>query len=129
MHATQILHRFSDTHFPTIHASRRGCLIDAAGSVMQGNPLRLSRIGRGMVRRQGTFKAALKRVDRLVGNPRIEAENRQASCAIVSQLCALRGESAVARHGRKPAPACPDGRCPYNRRRFPCGRGIRPMRH
>lgn len=96
MHAAQILHRFSDTHLQAIHAARRGCLTDAVWSVMQGSALRLSAVGRGMVRRQGTFKAALKRIDRLIGNPRIETESSQISRTILQQLCALRDELTIA---------------------------------
>lgn len=95
MHAEKILRRFVATQMQGIHASRRGCLIDAVCAVTRGSPLRLSGIARGMTG-SGTRKAALKRVDRLLGNARIEAENACASQAIVNQLCAVSRELVIA---------------------------------
>lgn len=95
MHAAKILRRFVWTRLPGVHASRRECLVDAVTAITRGCPLRLSGLARGMAR-AGTYKAALKRADRLLGNARIDAENRCASQAIVNQLGAMCRELFIA---------------------------------
>lgn len=95
MHAKKILRRFVLVQMRRVHASRQECFIDAVSAITQGHPLRLSGLARGMAG-AGTHKAALKRVDRLLGNARIPTENDFASQAIVDQLSAMCRELFIA---------------------------------
>ena len=89
MHAKQIVQRFIDAQLGAMHAARRRVLIDAVRALIQGHRLSLSRLGRGMLG-VGTLKAAIKRVDRLIGHERIEQEARLSVAGRLERLCALR---------------------------------------
>jgi hypothetical protein len=90
MHAHPIVQRFLDTKLPTIHAARRRVLGVAVAALMQGHWLSLSRLARGICTGAG-LKAALKRIDRLIGHARIAAEAEAAAEAILARLKAAGG--------------------------------------
>lgn len=85
MHAHDIVHRFLETHLLAIHAARRRVLGAAVAALMQGHLLSLSRLARGLGGAAGP-KAALKRIDRLIGHARIEAETQSVAGAIAARL-------------------------------------------
>jgi DDE family transposase len=85
MHARAIVQRFIETHLTCIHAARRTVLSAAVGALMQGSPLSLSRLARGVIGETG-LKAALKRIDRLIGHRRIEAEAKGVAAAIIERM-------------------------------------------
>lgn len=85
MHAHAIVQQFLDTKLPTIHAARRRVLGMAVAALMQGHWLSLSRLARGLCAGAG-LKAALKRIDRLLGHARIAAEAEAAAEAILARL-------------------------------------------
>jgi hypothetical protein len=75
MHAQSIVHRFVETHLCAIHAARRRVLSAAVSAAMGGQCVSLTRLSRGLLG-GGCLKAAIKRVDRLIGHARI-AEGAQ----------------------------------------------------
>jgi len=85
MHAHVIVQRFIETQLLAIHAARRRVLGAAVAALMQGHLLSLSRLARGLGGATG-LKAALKRIDRLIGHTRIEAEARWVAAAIAARL-------------------------------------------
>ena len=88
MHARQIVQRFIEAQLWQMHGARRRVLIDAIGALIGGHRLSLTRLGRGMLG-EGTLKAAIKRVDRLIGNERIEQEARLSAAVLLARMCAL----------------------------------------
>lgn len=86
MHAQLIVQRFVDTHLSLMHAARRQLLCAAVAAAMAGHVLSLSRLARA-VTGSGRLKAALKRIDRLMGCARIEQEVELAARALLRQLC------------------------------------------
>jgi hypothetical protein len=95
MHARQIVQRFVDTRLELMHASRRQVLSAAVTAAMGGHYLSLSRLARGLNAAAG-LKAALKRVDRLIGHPRIEQETQLVGAAILGQLSHMGGPLVIA---------------------------------
>lgn len=95
MHARLIVHRFIETQLTRIHAARRPVLAAAVTALMQGHPLSLSRLARGLGGMVG-LKAALKRIDRLIGHARIEAEANSVAAAIAARLKAQGGPLVIA---------------------------------
>ena len=90
MHAHLIVQRFIEAHLSLMHAARRRVLSQAVAAVVAGHYLSLSRIARslsGSIR----LKAALKRVDRLIGHRRIEQEARLVGALLLEQLSKLSG--------------------------------------
>ena len=85
MHAHVIVQRFIETQLTRIHAARRPALTAAVTALMQGHFLSLSRLARGLCATTG-LKAALKRIDRLIGHTRIEVEAQWVAAAIVARL-------------------------------------------
>lgn len=84
--ASRIVQAFVRNQLDLIHAARRDLWGAAVLSVMSGQWLSLSRLARGMMG-AGTLKAALKRVDRLIGNARIAREAQLIGAALVGRLC------------------------------------------
>lgn len=80
--ARKIVQRFVQKRLSLIHAARRELLCAAVSAVMCGHLLSLSRLARGLMG-QSTHKAALKRVDRLMGNPRIAQEAEVVGAALL----------------------------------------------
>jgi hypothetical protein len=85
-HAKKIVQGFVQRHLSLIHAARRELLCAAVGAVMGGHLLSLSRLARALMG-QSTQKAALKRVDRLMGNKRIGQEAQVVAGALLRTLC------------------------------------------
>jgi Transposase DDE domain len=86
MHAQLIVQRFIQTHLSQMHAARRQLLCAAVGAAMAGHVLSLSRLARALMG-SGRLKAALKRIDRLMGCARIEHEAQLAGQALLRELC------------------------------------------
>lgn len=95
MHAQGIVHRFFQTHLTSIHRARQQLFGAAVAAVMRGHWLSLSRLGRG-VAGSGTLKAALKRIDRLIGSARIEAESESVGAALIKRACTMTHELVIA---------------------------------
>ena len=86
MQAHLIVQRFIDTHLTLMHAARRQMLCAAVAAAMAGHDaLSLSRLA-SAVTGLGRLKAALKRIDRLIGCARIEQEAELAAQALLAQL-------------------------------------------
>ena len=85
MHAQKIVRRFINTHLSLMHAARRQMLCAAVAAAMAGHALSLSRLARA-VTGSGRLKAALKRIDRLIGCARIEQEVELTAQALLKQL-------------------------------------------
>ena len=84
--AKKIVQNFVHKHLSLIHAARRELLCAAVCAVMSGHLLSLSRLARALMG-QSTQRAALKRVDRLMGNQRIGQEARVVGAALLRTLC------------------------------------------
>lgn len=95
MHAHDIVQCFIETQLTNIHAARRRVLGVAVAVLMQGHLLSLSRLARGLGG-AGGLKAALKRIDRLIGHTRIEAEAKSVAGAIAARLKAQGGPLVIA---------------------------------
>src|SRR6185295_11295619 len=85
-HAAGIVQSFVHRYLSSMHASRRQTLRQVVSAVMGGCLLSLSRLARALME-QGTQKAALNRVDRLIGNQRIGQEARLVATALLRVLC------------------------------------------
>jgi Transposase DDE domain len=85
-HAREIVQSFIDGQLGVIHAARRQSLCQAVSAVMSGGLLSLSRLARALMG-EGTNHAALKRVDRLIGNVRIGQEAQLVGAALLRTLC------------------------------------------
>lgn len=85
-HARRIVQSFIDGQLAEIHAARRQSLCQAVSAVMGGGLLSLSRLARALMG-EGTNHAALKRVDRLIGNARIGQEAQLVGAALLRTLC------------------------------------------
>jgi hypothetical protein len=85
-HARKIVQGFVQKHLSLIHAARRELLCAAVSAVMGGHWLSLSRLARALMG-QSTQKAALKRVDRLMGNQRIGQEAQVVGAALLRTMC------------------------------------------
>lgn len=83
--ASTIVQAFVHQQLSLIHAARRELWCAAVSAVMGGHLLSLSRLARALAG-QGTQKAALKRVDRLVGNWRIGQEAEVVAAALLRTL-------------------------------------------
>lgn len=94
-HASKIVQGFVRDQLDLIHAARRGLWCAAVLSVMSGQWLSLSRLARGIMG-AGRLKAALKRVDRLIGNVRIAREAQLIGAALVGRLCRGTGPVVIA---------------------------------
>ena len=85
-HARKIVQGFVHRQLSLIHAARRELWCAAVSAVMGGHLLSLSRLARGLMG-QSTQRAALKRVDRLMGNQRIGQEAKVVGAALLRTLC------------------------------------------
>ena len=85
-HARKIVQNFVHKRLSLIHVARRELLCAAVSAVMGGHLLSLSRLARALMG-QSTQKAALKRVDRLMGNKRIGQEAQVVGAALLRTLC------------------------------------------
>jgi hypothetical protein len=103
-HARRIVQGFVQKQLSLIHAARRESLCAAVSAVMGGHLLSLSRLARGLMG-QSTQKAALKRVDRLMGNRRIGQEAQVVGAALLRSLCRVGQPLVIAVDWSKVAPA------------------------
>lgn len=87
MHAEPIVARFIETTLPAIHGARRRVLAMVVWAAMAGHALSLSRLARGVSQERSSLKAALKRVDRLIGNARIGVEVDVVAQSLLTLLC------------------------------------------
>lgn len=85
-HARKMVAGFVHKRLSLIHAARRELLCAAVSAVMGGHLLSLSRLARALMG-QSTHKAALKRVDRLMGNQRIGQEAQVVGAALLRTMC------------------------------------------
>lgn len=95
MHARDIVQRFVQAHLRLMHASRRQVFTAAVAAVMNGHFLSLTRLARGLGSAAG-LKAAIKRIDRLIGHARIEEEARLVGAALMARLSRLGGPLVIA---------------------------------
>jgi hypothetical protein len=84
-HARRIVQGFIHKQL-SIHESRRHSLCEVVSAVMGGGLLSLSRLARAVMGK-GTQKAALKRVDRFIGNERIGQEAQEVAAALLRVVC------------------------------------------
>ena len=94
-HANKIVRNFFHQQLSLIHAARHELFCAAVGVVMAGHVLTLSRLARALVG-QGTYKAALKRIDRLLGNERIASEAEIVGAALLRRWCEQRRPLVIA---------------------------------
>lgn len=87
MHAELIVARFVEQALSAIHGGRRRVLAVVVWAAMSGSALSLTQLARGVARRGGTTKCALKRVDRLIGHARVEQEVEVVAEALLARLC------------------------------------------
>ena len=85
-HARRIVQGFIEKQLGLIHSARRALLCAAVSAAMSGHLLSLSRLARALMGER-TQRAALKRVDRLIGNERIGEEARVVGAALLRVLC------------------------------------------
>ena len=85
-HARKIVQGFVHGQLRLIHAARCELWCAAVSAVMGGHWLSLSRLARALMG-ESTQRAALKRVDRLIGNKRIGQEARVVGAALLRVLC------------------------------------------
>lgn len=85
-HAKRIVRKFVQRHLSGIHAARREALCAVVSAVMAGHLLSLSRLARALMG-QSTQRAALKRVDRLIGSKRIAQETEVVAAALLDRWC------------------------------------------
>jgi hypothetical protein len=85
-HAHKIVPGFIRKQLGLIHAARRELLGAAVSAAMGGHLLSLSRLARALIG-ESTQHAALKRVDRLIGNPRIKEEAAVVGAGLLRLLC------------------------------------------
>ena len=95
MHAQSIVQRFVLTHLQGMHAARRGVFAEAVWAAMSGCQLSLTRLSHQLMG-QGFLKYALKRMDRFIGNHRIEEESWLVAQALLARLCSLSGPVIIA---------------------------------
>jgi hypothetical protein len=103
-HASRIVSLFVRKHLGEIHASRRDLWGAALNSVINGSWLSLSCLARGLMG-QGRLKAALKRIDRLIGCARVKNEAGVIGKALVQLLCRGSGPVVIAVDWSPVAPA------------------------
>src|SRR5690606_28351368 len=73
MQVLPFLHQTLAHALPRVHARRLSALMAALRALLQGQTLTLSALGRALPTRVA-LKHALKRMDRLLGNPHLQAE-------------------------------------------------------
>ena len=86
MHARDIVYRFIETQLWAIHAARRRVLSAVVSAAMGGQCVSLTRLSRGVLG-AGCLKAAIKRVDRLIGHARIAQEAQIVGQQLLGVLC------------------------------------------
>ena len=73
MHALRIVQQLLRTRCPHIHAARLSVILAAVAAAVRGRRLTLTELGRALIG-PARIKHGIKRIDRLLGNPRLNAE-------------------------------------------------------
>ena len=81
--------RFIETYLWDLHAARRRVLIALVSAAMNGQCISLTRLSRAILGK-GCLKAAIKRVDRWIGHPRIVQEAQIVGRQLLAQLSRAR---------------------------------------
>lgn len=85
MHTELVLQKFLTESVPTVHQRRRQVLAAVVNSVTQGAAVSITAMGRDLSAAT-RIKHRVKRVDRLIGNPRLHAERMQFYRAMIQRL-------------------------------------------
>jgi hypothetical protein len=93
-HASTIVGEFFRQQLGLIHRARREVFCAAVSAVMAGHGLTLSRLARALLD-QSRYKAALKRIDRLIGNARRIAQEAEVVGAALLRLGCRQGQPLV----------------------------------
>lgn len=75
MHALTVLQDLLRRYIPTLHEKRLSVLVAAVGSCLRKRRLSLSELARGL-ESTTTVRHRIKRIDRLLGNPWLQAQRR-----------------------------------------------------
>lgn len=86
MHALKIVEQILGRTSSVIHGYRRQAMEFAAGALMRSGHLSLTGLGRGALSSKTTTKHNIKRIDRLLGNQRLQAETLTVYGALAREL-------------------------------------------
>lgn len=89
MQSPSLLHRFLVKALPSMHATRRQALSDAAVAATQCNQLSLCALGRQLVR-HAKPRHSIKCIDRLLSNTHLHAECLDVYRALITPLLVAR---------------------------------------
>ena len=84
MHASRLLHKQLEKSCPNIHQKRLDTLLLGVTTATQGHTLSIAGLGRGINNRVAT-KHNIKRMDRLVGNSKLNQEREKIYAYLVKQ--------------------------------------------
>jgi Transposase DDE domain len=87
MHTHSVLQKFFRVSLPTVHQHRRDTIVAAVDSVAQGATVSITAMGRRLSAAT-RIKHRVKRMDRLIGNPRLHGERDQFYHAMIQRLLA-----------------------------------------
>lgn len=87
MHTHSVLQKFFAVSLPAVHQHRRDAVVAAVESVSQGATVSITAMGRGLSAAT-RIKHRVKRMDRLIGNPRLYGERGQFYRAMIQRLLA-----------------------------------------
>lgn len=87
MHTHSVLQKFFTVSLPAVHPHRRDAVVAAVDSVSQGAAVSITAMGRGLASAT-RIKHRVKRMDRLIGNPRLHGERNQFYHAMIQRLLA-----------------------------------------
>jgi len=85
MQAKKMLHQILDKNCPQIHEYRLTALMDVVESLVYGQTLTVTGLGRSSLRNI-SMKHSIKQSDRLIGNPHLHKERLSIYQAIARQL-------------------------------------------
>lgn len=91
MHALRIVQQLLRTRCPHIHAARLSVIVAAVAAAVRGQRLTLTELGRALIG-PARIKHSIKRIDRLLGNARLDTERlsiyrANARWVLGQQLC------------------------------------------
>ena len=85
MHALKILHQFLSKNCPDIHKTRLSALLNVVESLMHGQTLTVTGLGRSS-RRDVRMKHNIKQSDRLIGNTHLTYERKHIYQTLAKQI-------------------------------------------
>ncbi len=85
MHTQSVLQKFFSVSLPAVHPHRQNVVVAAVDSVSQGATVSITAMGRGLSAAT-RIKHRVKRMDRLIGNPRLQGERDQFYHAMIQRL-------------------------------------------